>query len=94
MNKYETIMIIKDELTQEQKDAVIKKIEKYISENGKIESRESLGTKKLAYNIKNHKTGYYYIIEFESEPNSICELERIYRLTDEILKFIVVRKTD
>lgn len=91
MNKYETIMIINDSLTQEQKDEVVSKILDYITKNGNVISKESYGAKKLAYEIRKQKTGYYYIINFESEPTTIYELERLYRITDEILKFIVVR---
>lgn len=91
MNKYETVMIINDSLTQEQKDKVVSKILDYITKNGNVIGKESYGSKKLAYEIRKQKTGYYYIINFESEPTTIYELERLYRITDEILKFIVVR---
>ena len=53
-----------------------------------------LGKKKLAYEIRKQNEGIYYLFEFESDPDFIKELERIYRITDEIMKFIVVRKDD
>ena len=46
----------------------------------------------LAYEVKKQNQGYYYVINFELKSEDIYELERIYRITDEILKFIVVRK--
>jgi len=92
MNKYETIIILKTEITKKQKSDVLNKIKKYITDNGKIEKEEYLGKRKLAYEVKKHNQGDYYIIEFESEQTAIQELERIYRITDEILKFIVVKK--
>ena len=52
------------------------------------------GLKTLAYEIKKNKEAHYMLFTFEAEPSSIAELERIYRITDEILKFIVVRKED
>ena len=87
-------MIIDNTINEKQKRNVINKIEEYISVNGKIINVESLGTRKLAYAIKKHLEGYYYIINFKAEAKIITELERIYRLTDEILKFIVIRKED
>ena len=51
-----------------------------------------MGKKKLAYEIKKNKEATYMLINFEAKPDSIAELERNYRITDEILKFIVVRK--
>ena len=93
MNKYETIMILEKDNEKLRKDAIVK-IENFIKEKGKLESSEDIGVKKLAYEIKKNKEGYYYLINFEMKPDDICELERIYRITDEILKFIVIRKED
>ena len=94
MNKYETVMILNSTISKESRNNAIEKIKNYIQENGEIEKTEDIGKRKLAYEIKKNKEGYYYIIEFMAEPESIVELERIYRITDEILKFIVVRKDD
>ena len=94
MNKYETVIIINNNITQEQKNDVIKRIEKYISENGNITLVKNLGTKKLAYQINKNNYGYYYIIEFESKAEIVLGLESLYRIIEEVLKFIVVRKED
>ena len=50
--------------------------------------------KKLAYEVKKNKEGFYILINFEAKPESIAELERNYRITDEVIKFIVVRQED
>lgn len=92
MNKYEAIFIIKNDLTEEQRNKIIDTIKNYINENGKINNIENLGEKTLAYEIKEYKKSYYYLIEFETESETIRELERIYRINSNILKFIVVRK--
>lgn len=94
MNKYETVIIINDTLTQEKKDATIKKIVDYINENGNVTSQEIVGSKRLAYEIRKQKTGYYIIIKFDAESNFVAELERLYRITAEVIKFIVVREDD
>lgn len=92
MDKYETICIINNEITEEQKKKVIDKITDYIKKNGTITNIDDIGTRKLAYEIRKHKDGYYYLIEFEADKEAIPELARIYRITDEILKFLIVRK--
>ena len=92
MNKYETVFLVKNDITEEERNAVVDMIEKYLKENGNIIKSEALGLKKLAYEIRKYKEAYYYLLEFESAPETIIELERIYRITDEVLKFIVVRK--
>ena len=94
MNKYETVIIINSKITKEQKREVINKVEGYISSNGNITSTEDLGTRKLAYEVRKQKEADYYVINFECDADKIAELERIYRITDEIIKFIVVRRDD
>lgn len=94
MNKYESVMILKSDLKETEIKKVIDKFADLIKSNGTIESIEELGKKKLCYEIRKNKEGYYVIYYFESEPQFIIELERRYRITDEILKFIVVRKDD
>ena len=92
MNKYETVIIMNSEISQEQKDSILDKVKSYIMENGKVISSKDFGIKKAAYEIKKHLKGHYYIIEFETTADAILELERAYRITDEILKFIILRK--
>ncbi len=94
MNKYESVIIINTNITEENRKKVIDKITDLINLKGKVEKVEELGKKKLAYEIKNNTDGYYVLFYFESESEFIIELERVYRITDEILKFIVVRKDE
>ena len=94
MNKYESIIIINPSLTDEALKALESKFTGLINENGKVESVENMGKKKLAYEIKKNSEAYYMLINFEAKPDSITELERNYRITDDVLKFIVVRKED
>ena len=92
MNKYESVIIIDPNCTEEAIKALDSRFTGLINENGKVESVENMGKKKLAYDIKKNSEATYLVINFEAKPDSIAELERNYRITDEILKFIVVRK--
>jgi small subunit ribosomal protein S6 len=92
MNKYESIIIVNPNVDEEGLKALETKFTGLINENGKVESVENLGKKRLAYDIKKHKEATYMLFNFEANPSSITELERIYRITDEIIKFIVVKK--
>lgn len=93
MKDYETVFIMNcDNYTEEQRKEVSKKIENYIKENGKINKIEDLGKKRLAYEVKGHSEGHYYIIQCSMKSEKISELEKLYRITDEILKFITVRQ--
>lgn len=92
MNKYETIIIINPNVEEDGIKKIIQKFSDLINENGKVESVEEMGKKRLAYLIKKQKEGSYVLINFEAEPKFITELERVYGITDEVLKFIVVKK--
>ena len=94
MNKYESVIIINPNVDEAGLKALQDKFTGLINENGKVEEVKDMGKRKLAYEIKKNTEAYYMVFEFEAKPESISELERIYRITDEILKFIVVRKED
>ena len=94
MNKYESVIIVNPNVDEAGLKALEEKFTGLINENGKVESVENMGKKRLAYEIKKFKEGTYMLFNFESNPDSIKELERVYRITDDIIKFIVVRKED
>lgn len=91
-NNYETIMIINSNLEEATIRATVEKFESLINANGKVESTEEWGKKKLAYPIKKQAEGYYVLVNFTSNPEFIDELDRIYNITDEVIKHIVVKK--
>ena len=92
MNKYESVIIVNPNLDDAGVKALEEKFTGLINENGKVESVENMGKKRLAYDIQKCKEGIYLLFNFEAKPDSIKELERVYRITDEIMKFIVVKK--
>ena len=94
MNKYESVIIINPNLEAESIKALIEKFSNLINNNGKVDSVEEVGKKKLAYEIKKNKEGYYIVFKFEANPESITELERVYRITDEVIKFIVIKEEE
>ena len=94
MNEYETIFLMSNKIKEEQRRNVIDKIKELISSNGQIDTTEDLGEKNLAYEVKKHKKAFYYIINFKSEPEFIDELKRNYRINDDILKFMIIKKNE
>ena len=94
MNKYESVIIINPNLEAESIKALVEKFSNLINNNGKVDSVEEIGKKKLAYEIKKNKEGYYIVFKFEANPELISELERIYRITDEVIKFIVIKEEE
>lgn len=95
MNKYESIIIINPSLDEQGiKDVITKFTDLINNNNGKVENVDEMGKRKLAYEIKKQSEGYYVVYTFEANPEFIKELERIYRITDSIMKFITIRKED
>ena len=94
MNKYETVFIINPSVDEAGVKELTQKFSDLINSDGKVESVEEMGKRKLAYEIKKNSEGIYVLINFEANPALIKELERVYRITDEVIKFIVVRKDE
>ena len=92
MNKYESVVIINPNVEETKLKELIERFQTLINTDGKVEQVNELGKKKLAYEINKNKEGYYVVYDFEANPKLIAELERNYRITDEIIKFIVVKK--
>lgn len=94
MNKYEVMFIVKP-AEEEAINAVIAKFENLITNNGgNIEKIDRWGKRRLAYEIKDLNEGYYCLINFTAEPKAVFELERIMKITDEILRHMVIRQED
>ncbi len=92
MNSYETIFLIKDDITEEQRNAVVDTIKQYLNENASITGEENIGKKKLAYEIRRYEYAYYYLIYFNGKDSIIPGLEKNYRTNEDILKYITVKK--
>ncbi len=94
MNKYESVIIVNPNLEEESVKNLIKKFSDLINTEGTVSSVEEMGKRKLAYEIRKQKEGFYIVFKFEAKPELISELERNYRITDEVIKFIVVKEEE
>jgi small subunit ribosomal protein S6 len=92
MNKYETVYIISPTLDEEQVKAIVEKFSNLVSANGELEKVEEWGKKKLAYEVQDQKEGYYVLLNFSANPDFPAELERNFKITEGILKYMVIRK--
>ncbi len=94
INKYESVILVNPNLNKEELNNVKTKIFNLIKENeGKIlhEEEYDFVLKKTAYPVKENNKANYLVFHFEVDASFIAELQRIYRLTDNILKFLVVK---
>ena len=92
INKYETIFVLDTALEEEKITALSEKFQKLIADNGTVESVDVWGKRKLAYPIDFKTEGYYVLVNFTSNPEFPKELERIYGITDGVMRTITIRK--
>ncbi len=93
--KYESIFILAPDLPDTDKDETIKKVEELITKNsGKVLETERWEKKRLAYPVKKHTQGYYVLVRLEAPVKLINPLEKFYRLSEHIIKFLTIKVTD
>ena len=91
MNQYESVIIVNPNVDEEGIKALEKKFTDIINNDGKLEKIDNLGKRKLAYEVKKNNEGIYLVLTFEANADLIEELQRNYRITDEVIKFIVIK---
>ncbi len=91
-NKYESIFIIDSGLDEEATKGIIEKFKGLIESSAALESIEEWGKRKLAYPIEKVNEGYYVMANFSADSTFIHELERVYKITDGVVKYIVINK--
>ena len=90
MAKYETMLVTSSALDEEASAALIGKFKSLIEANGTIDSVDDWGKRRLAYPIEDETEGGYSVIKFTSEPDLPAELDRNYRITEGVLRSIIV----
>jgi small subunit ribosomal protein S6 len=92
MRKYENLVIVKPTFTAEEIQASIKAIEEIITSNGgEIATTDSMGMRKLAYPIDKNERGYYHVIYYTVAPAAITEIERRFRINEDMLRFVTIK---
>ena len=94
MNKYETIFIVDSDLNEETRAPVIERFKSMIESNGQLESIDEWGNRRLAYPINDKLEGYYVYVSYSAPAEFPSELERVFKIADSVLKFLIIRKED
>ena len=91
-NTYETLFITDVSNGEEATQATVEKFTSLIGSNGEIISVNKWGKRRLAYPINDMPEGYYTLVEFDAKPDFPAELDRVYKITDGIIRSIIVAK--
>lgn len=95
LRNYETMYILKPTLDEDAIDVVTKKIDDQIGGvGGTVDKTEKRGRKRLAYEVKDFKDGYYVLTEFKADPAQIRELERLFKLNDDMIRHLIIRQEE
>ncbi|MCX6052426.1 MAG: 30S ribosomal protein S6 [Campylobacterales bacterium] len=92
MRHYENLVIVKPTFTAEEIQASIKAIEEVITSNGgEIATTQAMGMRKLAYPINKNERGYYHVIYYKIAPAAISEIERRFRINEDLIRFMTIK---
>ena len=93
MNKYELLYIIDNDLSEDEKQAVIDRLSAVVtSAGGEVVSLDKWGTRKYAYDIKFKSEGYYVLMTFTAPATVPAEINRLSRIMDEIVRIMIIKK--
>lgn len=93
MKAYELLFFVNPSISDEARAGVMKRIDTTITtDGGVVDGVEEWGKRKLAYAIDKLTEGEYTLINFQAEPESIAELDRVLRITTDVVRFMIVRR--
>ena len=90
--KYESVFILNPTLTEEATKALVEKFTALVSANGELVKVDEWGKRRMAYAIEDLNEGYYVLVELESAPGFPAELDRVFRITDGVMRSIIIAK--
>ncbi|MTI80674.1 MAG: 30S ribosomal protein S6 [Firmicutes bacterium] len=95
MRNYELTYILRSDLDEEALAATVEKFTNLIKNNGgESVEVEKWGKRRLAYTIDKNTEGYYYIVNYKGEPATSHEAERVLKISDEVIRHLVIRKEE
>lgn len=95
MKAYELLYFVAPSIDEESKAQAQKRIETVIADGkGSVDNVEDWGKRKLAYEINNLADGDYTLIDFHADPQSVAELNRILRISDVVVRHMIVKRSD
>lgn len=91
MRKYEVMYIIHPEVEQENVQALVDKFNGIISNGGEVTKTDVIGKRRLAYEINKLRDGYFVLVHFNATTEVVNELDRIMKISDEVIRSLIVR---
>jgi len=93
-NSYETVVVFSTKSGEEGIKSLVQKFKDLIEKNAVLDGFDEWGKRKLAYEINKETEGYYVLFNFTSSTDFPRELDRIYKITDGILRSLIIKNQD
>ncbi|NPC94876.1 30S ribosomal protein S6 [Bacillus sp. WMMC1349] len=95
MRKYEVMYIIRPDVDEESKKAVVERFNNILTTNGaEITETKDWGKRRLAYEINDFRDGFYQIVNIQSGSEAVQEFDRLAKISDDIIRHIVVKEEE
>ena len=95
MKAYELMLILRPNLEDEARESVLDKVRTILTaEGGTVDSEEVWGKRRLAHEVAHQEEGDYQVILFHAGTATVAELDRVLHITDQVLRFMIVRRDD
>lgn len=95
MRKYEVMYIIRPNIEDEAKKALVERFNNVLSENGaEVAEAKEWGKRRLAYEINDFRDGYYMLLQVSAESAAVQEFDRLAKISEDIIRHIVIKKED
>ena len=95
MKAYELLYFVAPNIDEDTRANITKRIETAVAQgNGTIDNVDNWGKRKLAYEINGLTDGDYTLVDFHADPAAVAELDRVLRLTDAVVRHMIVKRTD
>lgn len=95
MRKYEVVFVLRPDLDEEKHTAVIEKFKSLVeNQGGEVLKVDKWGKRRLAYEVKDLREGFYIIFQMNAETNVAAELDRVSKITEEVLRHLIIREDE
>jgi len=95
MRKYEVMYIIRPNIEDDARKALVERFSKILTDNGAVITEEKdWGKRRFAYEINDFRDGYYQIVKFEAEPAAVQEFDRLAKINEDILRHLIVKEDE
>jgi len=91
MRKYEVMYIIRTDVEEEAVQSTIEKLQGIINNGGEITKHDVMGKRRLAYEINKFRDGIYVLVQFTATAEVVAELDRVMKISDEIIRSLIVK---